>query len=77
MNCYTVDDEGRIRIPGALPGQVLSVEPTPIGGWELVPVKAQRKDPFPPGSLLKYITPEYNRECMTLLKGCVGPPPEE
>ena len=79
MTTATVDDRKRVRLPDAKPGQVLTIEPGPNGGWFLAPVvKAETADPFPRGSLLKYVTSEYNREQLEVLKGCVlGPGPDE
>lgn len=36
----------------------------------LTVVRAEAKEPFPPGSLKKYITPERDAEMLELLKGC-------
>ena len=42
MTTVTVDDRKRVRIPDAKPGQVLSVEAKPDGGWTLLPVASER-----------------------------------
>ncbi len=63
MHVATVDERKRVRIPDAKPGQVVSVEPGPDGGsWTLIVIEPKPKERFPKGSLLKYITPEYNKE---------------
>jgi len=40
----------------------------------LIPIKADAKEAFPPGSLAKYFTPERNREELAILKGCIQGP---
>ena len=35
MNVYTVDNKRRVRIPGAKPGQAISIEGSPNSGWNL------------------------------------------
>ena len=37
-------------------------------------VKAEAKEPFPRGSLTKYLTPERDKEESAILKGCVQGP---
>ena len=74
MTTLTVDDRKRVRLPSARPGQVFSFEPNADGSITLVPVKAQRSEMFPRGSLLKYFTPAKNKEELELLKGCVQEP---
>jgi len=69
MKTLTVDDHKRVRIPDARPRQVFSYEPESDGTIRLVPVKAVAQEPFPPGSLKKFITPERNRELLELVKG--------
>lgn len=78
MKCARVDDRKRVRIPDAKPGQLFSVEGTPDQGFTLTPVKADKPEPFPRGSLLKYFTPAHNAEELEILKGCVmGPGADE
>ena len=59
-----VDNKLRVRIPWAKAGDLVTVQSLPDGSWSVSPVKepTQIKEAFPPGSLLKYITPEYNQE---------------
>ena len=40
------------------------------GSITLTVVKAQRKERFPRGSLLKYFTPEKNKDELERLPGC-------
>jgi hypothetical protein len=43
-----------------------------IRGRKLVPQAS--KEPFPPGSLLKYFTPERDSEELAILSGCIQGP---
>ena len=72
MKTLTVDDQKRIRIPDAKPRQVFSYEPEADGSIRLVPVKAEAKEPFPLGSLKKFITPARNKELLEILAGRRG-----
>ena len=78
MTTVTVDDRKRVRIPDAKPKQVFSYKANPDGSVLLVPVKEERKEMFPPGSLLKYFTGELGRERdkrdLEILSGCVQGP---
>ncbi|MGA9453489.1 MAG: hypothetical protein WBW41_19355 [Verrucomicrobiia bacterium] len=70
MKTLTVDAHKRIRIPDAKPSQVFACENNGDGRLTLTLVKAEAKEPFPPGSLAKYVTPERDAEMLDLLKGC-------
>lgn len=70
MKTLTVDAHKRIRIPDAKPKAVFSYENRSDGTITLTPVKAEAKERFPRGSLLKYLTPERDKEQLALLKGC-------
>jgi len=74
MTTVTVDDRKRVRLPDAKPKQVFAYESNADGSITLTPVKAERHERFPRGSLKKYVTPESNREMLQLLKGCVQAP---
>ena len=74
MKTLTVDDQKRIRIPDAKPRQVFAYENHGNGTITLTEVKAERKDRFPRGSLVKYLTPQRDREQLEILKGCVQQP---
>jgi hypothetical protein len=76
VHTLTVDSQKRVRINDAKPGQVFAREDNPDGSITLVPVKAERKEAFPRGSLLKYLTPERDKEQLAILSGCVQGPPE-
>ncbi len=70
MKTLTVDDQKRIRIPDAKPRQVFAYANNGDGTLTLTLVKAEASEPFPRGSLLKYFTPEKNKEELALLSGC-------
>ncbi len=70
MKTLTVDDHKRIRIPDARPRTKYAYENHGDGTITLTEVRPEPRDPFPPGSLTKYLTPERNREQLALLKGC-------
>lgn len=70
MKTLTVDAHKRIRIPDARPRQVFAYENTGNGRLVLTEVKAAVAEPFPPGSLARYVTPERDAEMLELLKGC-------
>jgi hypothetical protein len=74
MTTLTVDDYKRIRIPDAKPRQKFAYTREGDGTVVLVPVKAERKEMFPPGSLMKYLTPERDKEQLAILSGCVQGP---
>lgn len=71
MQTLKADNRQRVRLPDTKPGQVYVYESNPDGSITLVPViEVQRKERFPPGSLLKYFTPEKDAEELALLRGC-------
>ena len=70
MKTLTVDDYQRVRLPDEKPRSKLAYEKDADGIIRLVPVKAEGKEPFPRGSLLKYITPQRNAEQLAILKSC-------
>ena len=74
MKTLTVDDSKRIRIPDAEPRQVFAYTQNGDGSITLMPVKAKRKERFPRGSLLKYMTAERDAEQLAILSGCVQGP---
>jgi hypothetical protein len=74
MKTLTVDDQKRILIPDAKPRQVFAYENHGDGSILLVPIEAVQAEPFPPGSLAKYFTPEKDAEELALLEGCVPGP---
>jgi len=74
VKTLTVDNYKRVRIPDAKPRQVFAYENHGDGTITLTEVKAQAKERFPRGSLLKYCTPERDKELLEILKGCVQGP---
>jgi hypothetical protein len=74
VKTLTVDDQKRIRIPDAKPRQVFAYANNGDGTLTLTLVKAEAREPFPRGSLLKYFTPEKNSEELALLSGCTLAP---
>jgi hypothetical protein len=68
VKTLTVDDHKRIRIPDAKPRQVFAYENHGDGHVTLTLLKKETKEPFPKGSLRKYITEESNEELSALAK---------
>lgn len=77
MKTLTVDAHKRIRIPDAKPKQIFAYENEGNGRLVLTVVRAEAQEPFPPGSLKKYLTPERDAEMLELLKGCSLETPDE
>ena len=78
MKTLTVDAHKRIRIPEAKPRQVFAYESNGKGSFTLTVVRAtEKKQAFPRGSLLKYITPAYNRHLSALAKGTLRGPSKQ
>jgi hypothetical protein len=76
MKTLKVDAHKRIRISDLQPGQVLSYTNNGDDTFTLTLLKADANHAFPPGSLLKYFTPEKNKEELALLAGCSLEVPE-
>jgi bifunctional DNA-binding transcriptional regulator/antitoxin component of YhaV-PrlF toxin-antitoxin module len=83
VNATIIDKKRRMTLPesiceaaGLKPKDRVDwrVEEGEIRGRKLVPKKA--KEPFPRGSLLKYLTPERDKEQLAILSGCVRGPLE-
>ncbi len=83
VNATVIDKKRRLTLPesvcqaaGLKPNDQVEwrVEGGEIRGRKLVPRKA--KEAFARGSLLKYITPERDREQLAVLSGCVQGPLE-
>jgi len=69
MKTLKVDARKRIRLAEAKPEQVFICENEGKGRFILTLVKSDAGEPFPPGSLVKYISRAKNTEQLTLLKG--------
>jgi hypothetical protein len=74
VKTVTVDANKRVRIADARPREVYSLQNNGDGTFVLTRVVAEPKPAFPPGSLLKYLTPERDEEVGALLSGCVQGP---
>jgi len=71
------DNRKRVRIPDATPGQVFVYEREADGRITLtLVVKAEWKERFSKGSLLKYFTPERATEELAIQAGCSLEAPE-
>jgi hypothetical protein len=70
VKTLTADDRRRVQLPDAKPGQVFAYQNNGDGSLTLIEVKAEGQEPFPPGSLARYLTAERNKEQLALLKGC-------
>jgi hypothetical protein len=66
-----VDSKKRLVIPQAKPGQYLSITDNGDGSTTLTPVKPDTKEPFPPGSLLKYMTKERDADMTAIAKATI------
>jgi len=74
MKTLTADSYKRIRIPAARLRQTFTYTTDSNGIVTLTPVNCQTKDTFPPGSLLKYMTAERDKEDEAILAGCATRP---
>ncbi|GDY20401.1 hypothetical protein LBMAG56_17460 [Verrucomicrobiota bacterium] len=68
MKTLTVDNQQRIRMPDAKPRQVFAYENHGDGHVTLTLVSAANTEPFPKGSLRKYVTAESNAELSVLAR---------
>ena len=62
MITLKADDRRRVQIPGIKAGQVFAFEDQGNGVRILTEVRKAMKEPFPRGSLLKYMTTERDAE---------------
>jgi hypothetical protein len=69
MTTLTVDDRRRVRLPDARCGQVFAYEPEADGSIRLLPVKTDAEEPFPRGSLRRWLTAEDDAKTAVLAKG--------
>jgi hypothetical protein len=76
MKTLTVDDQKRIRIPDATPRTKFAYQNNGDGTITLTEVKAEAREPFPPGSLKKYVTEDRDKELLDICKGCSLEVPE-
>lgn len=71
MVTVKADNRRRVQLPDVKPGQVFAVRDNGDDTITLTKVKAERKEPFPRGSLLKYFTKERDAEETAIAKGCI------
>ena len=71
MKTLKVDAYQRVRLPHVKPLQVLAYEQDAGGTITLKPVKTETSEAFPRGSLLKFITPEWNKLHAALSDACI------
>jgi hypothetical protein len=74
VKTLTADRYKRVRIPDAKPQQVFAYANNGDGSFTLTVVKAERKKAFPRGSLLKYLTPERDKEQLGILSASIQGP---
>ena len=74
MHTLKADAKQRVRIPDAKPHQVFAYSNNGNGSFTLTVVTAKTQRAFPRGSLLKYLTPERDKEQLAILAGCVHAP---
>lgn len=70
MVTLKADDDRRVQLPQAKPGQVFAYEETGAGQITLTLVDSQRREAFPKGSLLEEVE-DMNRETAELAKATV------
>jgi hypothetical protein len=71
VHTLIVDSKKRVRLPDAKPNQVFAYEQQGEGRFLLtLLIKQEPVEPFPRGSLRKYLTRAKAEEELALLKGC-------
>jgi hypothetical protein len=74
MVTVKADNRRRVQLPDAKPGEIFAYQDNGDNTITLIKVKAERKEPFPKGSLLKYMTPARDAEETDIAKGCLQGP---
>ncbi|HZQ48523.1 MAG TPA: hypothetical protein VFC07_16015 [Verrucomicrobiae bacterium] len=74
MVTVKADNQRRVQLPDIKAGQIFALENHGDGTITLTVVKAETKEPFPKGSLLKYFTPEKDAEETVIASACVQGP---
>ena len=69
MKTLKVDAYKRIRLPDVEPGTIFAYSNNGHGTIMLTQIKPKMEGAFPPGSLLKYLTPEWEAEQLAILEG--------
>ena len=83
MNATVIDKKRRMTLPESV-CEALGLQPNDRVEWRAEDgeirgrklVAGKTKEVFPRGSLLKYLTPERDKEQLTILSGCVQGPVE-
>jgi hypothetical protein len=76
MVTLKADNRRRVQLPDAKPGQVFAYTPNGDGTATLTLVRAEAKEPFPKGSLIKYVD-EWNKEFAPVARKMKIPAPPE
>ena len=74
VKTLTVDSQQRVRLPDAKPQSKFVYDNAGNGTIILTEVSVKTQEPFPRGSLTKYLTVKRNKEQLAMLKGCVQGP---
>ncbi|TAL01255.1 MAG: hypothetical protein EPO07_08620 [Verrucomicrobia bacterium] len=74
MKTLMVDNYRRVRLPNAKPRTKLAFEDHGDGTMTLTVIKAVVAEPFPRGSLLRYLTPQRDKKQLAMLEGCLQTP---
>jgi hypothetical protein len=74
MVTVKADNRRRVQLPDVKPGQIFSLDNHGDGTITLTVVKAERKEPFPPGSLVKYVD-DWNKEMAPIARKLKVPAP--
>jgi bifunctional DNA-binding transcriptional regulator/antitoxin component of YhaV-PrlF toxin-antitoxin module len=82
MNATTIDENHRLTLPESI-CSAAGIEPNDRIEWRAqdgeirgrkLPVRQEFQETFSRGSLLKYLTPERDKEQIAILAGCVQNP---
>lgn len=76
MITVKADSRRRVQLPDAKLGQIFAYQDNGDDTITLIKVKAERKEPFPPGSLLKYMD-EWNKDMAPVARKMKIPPSPE
>ena len=74
MRTVKADDRRRVQIPDIRAGQVFAVDNHGDGTITLTVLRAETREPFPPGSLRKYAG-EWNKELAPVARKMKVPAP--
>ena len=74
MVTVKADNRRRVQLPDAKPGEIFAYQDNGDDTFTLIKVKAERKEPFPRGSLLKQVD-DWNREMAPVARKMKVPVP--